>query len=135
MMRLIWSSNVSSSSVVGLVAERNVHGGSGASALAGVGFVDDDCEPSTSVLVRNGVDDERELLDGRDDDFLAFGDELAQVSRGLGVADCRADLGELADGVRDLFVQQAAVGDDDYGVEHGLTVVGQLDELSGEPRD
>ena len=89
----------------------------------------------TSVLVRNGVDDERELLDGRDDDFLAFGDELAQVSRGLGVADCRADLGELADGVRDLFVQQAAVGPDDYGVEHGLTVVGQLDELSGEPRD
>ena len=51
------------------------------------------------------------------------------------MADCRADLGELADGVRDLFVQQAAVGDDQDGVEHGLSVVGQFDELSGEPCD
>ena len=43
--------------LVGLAAQRDVHGGSGASALAGVGFVDDDGEFPAAVLVRDGVDD------------------------------------------------------------------------------
>ena len=70
-----------------------------------------------AVLVADLVEDERELLDRRDDDLLALLDELAQVARVLGVADGRADLGELLDRVADLLVEDAAVGDDDDRVE------------------
>ena len=49
-------------------------------ALAGVGLVDDDGELPAAVLVADLVEDERELLHGRDDDLLAALDELAQVA-------------------------------------------------------
>jgi hypothetical protein len=52
--------------------------------------------------------------------FLPACDEPAQVAGVLGVADRRAYLGELLDGVADLLVQDAAVGDHDDGVEEGL---------------
>ena len=58
-----------------------------------------------AVLVADLVEDERELLDGRDDDLLAALDELAQVAGALGMADRRADLGELLDRVADLLVE------------------------------
>ncbi len=51
------------------------------------------------------------------------------------MADDGADLGELLDGVPDLLVEDAAVGDDDDGVEEGPAVTGELDQLVGEPGD
>ena len=51
--------------------------------------------------------------------FLPLFDELAQVAGVLGVADGGAHLGELLDGVADLLVEDAAVGDDDDRVEDG----------------
>ena len=89
-------------------------------ALAGVGLVDDDGEFASAVLAADFVEDEGEFLDGRDDDLLAALDEPAQVAGMLGVADGRADLGELLDGVADLLVEDAAVGDDDDRVERLL---------------
>ena len=82
-----------------------------------MGLVDDDREAPPAVLGPDLVEDERELLDGADDDLLALGDELAQVPGALGVADGGADLGELADRVADLLIEDAAVGDDDDRVE------------------
>ena len=49
--------------------------------------------------------------------FFPLGDELPQVARMLGVADGRAHLRELLDGVADLLVEDAPVGDDDDRVE------------------
>ena len=86
-------------------------------ALARVRLVDDDRELPSAVLVADLVEDERELLDRRDDDLLAALDELPQVAGVLGVADRRADLGELLDRVADLLVEDPAVGDDDDRVE------------------
>ena len=100
-----------------------------------MGLVDDDGELSPPMLVGDGVDDERELLDGRDDYLLALGDELPEVSRGFGVPHRGGHLGELADGVVDLVVEYTPVGDDDDGVEHGLAVGCELDQLSRQPGD
>ena len=55
--------------------------------------------------------------------FLPLVDELAQVARVLGVADGRAHLGELLDGVADLLVEDAPVGDDDDRVEDRRAVL------------
>ena len=76
----------------------------------------------SAVLVADLVEDERELLHRRDDDLLAALDELAQVAGVLGVAHGRADLRELLDGVLDLLVEDAAVGDHDDRVEDLLAV-------------
>ena len=43
----------------------------------------------------------------------------AQVAGALGVVDNRAALGELFNRVADLLVEDAAIGDDDDGVEAG----------------
>ena len=55
--------------------------------------------------------------------FLPLCDEPAQVAGMLGVADGGADLGELLDGVADLLVEDAPVGDDDDRVEDRLLAV------------
>ena len=73
------------------------------------------------VLVADLVQDERELLHRGDDDLLAVLDELPQVAGVLGVAHRGADLGELLDGVADLLVEDAPVGDDDDRVEDRLS--------------
>ena len=92
-----------------------------------MGLVDDDGEPPPAVLVAHGVEDERELLDGGDDDPLAFLQEGAQTLGGLGVADDGADLGELLDGVLYLLVQYPAVRDDDGRIEERFAVLLQPD--------
>ena len=86
MMRLIASSTVSSSSSSPAPAERRVQRRGRLAALAGVRLVDDDREAPVAVLRADIVEDERELLDRRDDDLLAVLDELAQIARVLGMA-------------------------------------------------
>ena len=99
-------------------------------------LVDDDREVPAAVLVADLVEDERELLHRGDDDLLAALDELAQVARVLGVADRRADLGELLDRVADLLVEDAPVGDDDDRVERpSSSSCFEADELVREPGD
>ena len=135
MMRLILSSIVSSSSSRAAFGERLVQRRRRFAALARVRLVDDDREVPVAMLVADLVEDERELLDRRDDDLLAALDELAQVARVLGMADGRAHLGELLDRVPDLLVEDAPVGDDDDRVEDGRRSFSQADELMGEPGD
>ena len=55
--------------------------------------------------------------------FLPLGDELAQVARVLGVADGRAHLRELLDGVRICWSRMLPVGDDDDRVEDRRVVL------------
>ncbi len=88
-------------------------------------------QPALEALVEN----KRELLHGGDDDFLPALNELAQVSGTLSVADRCPDLGELLDGVADLPVKNAPVGNHDHRIEYGFTVFGEADQLVGEPSD
>ena len=88
-----------------------------------------------AVLAPDLVEDEGELLDRRDDDFLAFLDEPAQVARTLRVSDGGADLGVLLDGVADLAVEEDAVGDHDDRVEDRGVVLFKPDQLVGQPGD
>ena len=50
--------------------------------------------------------------------FLPSVDEAPEVAGMLGVADRRADLRELLDGVADLLIEDAPVGDHDHRVEN-----------------
>ena len=60
---------------LGSSAEGLGHGARGLSSLAGMGLVDDDGETAVLMVLADVVQDERELLDGGDDDFLALLDE------------------------------------------------------------
>ena len=79
-----------------VLPESHGDGRRGAPSLAGMGFVDDDGEAAAVLPAPDLVQDERELLDGGDDDLLARLDEPAQVARGLGMADDGRDLGGTA---------------------------------------
>ena len=92
-----------------------------------MGLVDDDGEPPSAVLIAHGIEDERELLDGGDDDPLAFLQEGAETLGAFGMADDGADLGELLDGVPYLLVQYPAVRDDDGRIEERFAVLLQPD--------
>ena len=102
-------------------------------ALARMGFVDDDGEPAASVFIADLVENERELLDRRDDDLLAGLQERSQVTRPLRMADDGFHLGELPDRVTDLPVEHQPVGDNDDGVESRFAACFQFDHLVGEP--
>ena len=115
--------------------ERHVHRGGGLAALARMRLVDDDRKAAVAVQAADVVEDEREFLDRGDDDFLAALDKAAQIARVLGMADRRADLGELPDRVAELLVEDAAVGHDDDRIEDRLSVDGEADQLVGEPGD
>ena len=81
-----------------------------------MGFVDDDGEGSVR-LAGDFVEDEGEFLDRGNDDLAAFGDEATEVARTVGVADGGSDLHELLYRALYLVVEDAAVGDDDDGIE------------------
>ena len=51
------------------------------------------------------------------------------------MAERGADLGELLDGVADLPVEDAAIGDDDDRIEHRGAAAFEPDELVREPGD
>jgi len=70
----------------------DVHHGRRSAALAGVRLVNQDGEAAASMRVADLVEDERELLDGRDDDLLAVLEERPEISRAFGMANRRLDL-------------------------------------------
>ena len=115
--------------------QRGGHRRRGAPALAGVRLVDDDGEPPMPLLVPDLVQDERELLDGRDDDLLAGLDEPAEVAGTRGTPHRRADLSVLPDRVADLPVEDAPVRDHDDRIEYRTAVLRESDQLMGQPRD
>ena len=109
------------------------HGTGSLPALAGVRLVDDDGESAVSVVVADVFQDEGELLDGGDDNLLAFLDEPAEVSGPIGVSHGGGDLGELPDGPVNLPVQHSPVRDDYDGVEGVVSFVFHANELPGHP--
>ena len=72
-----------------------------------------------------------ELLDGGDDDLLAALEKAAQIGGVLRVPYGCAYLGELPDGVADLAVQDAPVGDHDDRVEDRRAGRPDTDQLVG----
>ena len=104
-MALILFSTVSSSSSSGSSPSAAAYGGGCLAALAGVGFVNDDRKRPVAVVVADVVEDEWELLDRRDYDFLPACDGVPEIPGALSVSDGGADLGELFDGVPDLTVE------------------------------
>ena len=93
----------------------------GAPALAGVRLVDDDGEaavrgarsPISSRMMGNFWTVEMTIR-------LPPSMKRRRSPECSACADSRPDLGELLDGVADLLVEDAAVGDDDDGIEEGL---------------
>ncbi len=110
----------------------------GFARLAGVGFVDDDGEALAFELGHAGRDD-GELLQGGDDDGFARLQRLPQLGGVfIDLLDHAFGLLELLDGVLQLTVEHAPVGDHDDGIEQALGVVGFLierSELMGKPGD
>ena len=98
-------------------------------------LVDDDGEAPPALLVTDLGEDEGKLLNGRDDDLLATLDEPAQVLGALRGPHRRADLGVLLDGVADLPVEDAPIGDHDDRVEDRSIVLREPDQLVGQPGD
>src|SRR5439155_17866237 len=96
-------------------------------------FVDDDSEISATVLIADFVENERELLDRGDNDFLPALDKFTEVTGMLSVADRCTYLSKLFDGGLNLLVEDAAVGDDNDRVKNLLIVFAQTDELMPEP--
>ena len=107
--------------------ERQADRGRSLAALARMRLVDEDGEASAPRLVPDRIEDERELLDRRDDDLLPVFEQCAEVARAVGMADGGPDLGELPDRVADLLVKEAPVGHHDDGVEHRRIVFPQSD--------
>ena len=87
------------------------------------------------MLVAHVFANEAKLLDRRDDDLLALLDEPTEVARPFGMPHGRAHLLVLADGVANLLVEDAPIGDDDDRIEDGFAVLLQRDQLMGQPRD
>ena len=108
------------------------------SRLAGVGFVDDDGK-APAFEFGHALGDDRELLQGGDDDGLARFQRFLQLGGMLvDFLDHAGGLLELLDGVLQLLVEHSAVGDDDNGIEQALVVAGILVEagqLMGKPGD
>ena len=89
------------------------------------------------MLVADAVEHMGKGLHRGDDELLAVLEILGELL-GLGGAraflyraDDAAHLGKALDRLADLFVEQAAVGDDDHGIKDRLPVLGQADQLMG----
>ena len=67
--------------------------------------------------------------------FLPSAMKRAEVAGMLGVADGRADLRELLDGVADLLIENPPVGDHDHRVEHLAVAIARADQLVRQPGD
>ncbi len=109
-----------------MFGEGHLHFGRGASALAGVRFVNNDGELLSAVLTADFVEDEGEGLNGGNDDLLAVTEKLGELG-GLGGrftfldrTDGGGNLGKLLDGVANLLIEDTAVGDDNDGIKDGL---------------
>ena len=76
-----------------------------------------------------------ELLHRGDNDLPALFNEAAQIPRAFRMGYGGPHLGVLPDGVADLLIQNAAVGDHDDGIEDEPAVALQPDELMGQPGD
>jgi hypothetical protein len=120
--------------VTALSGERDVHLRRGPASLAGMRLVDDDGKGSPAMPVPDLIQDELELLHRGDDDLLSLLQKGPQLLRPFcDRADDGGHLCELLDGVADLLVEHATVGDHDDGVESGLTATLQSDQLVAEP--
>ena len=104
--------------------------------LRGMRLVDDEGEPLARQLADLRRDD-RELLEGGDDDRLAPLERVLELARGgVDVLHHPQGLLELTDGALELAVEDPAVGDDHDGIEDAAVVrIVQGGEPVGEPGD
>src|SRR6266403_6338793 len=98
-------------------------------------LVYDDREVAFPVLRTNLLQNEWELLDSRNNDFLSALDELAKVSSVLRVADRCPNLSKLLDRVPNLLVEDAAICDNNDRIKYRGIIPLQADELMRKPSD
>ncbi|OPY88472.1 MAG: hypothetical protein A4E72_01338 [Syntrophus sp. PtaU1.Bin208] len=105
-----------------------------------MGLVDDDGKFALAVFVSDLIENVGKSLHRGNNDFLSGTQKLTELLcfarriAGYG-ADDRRDLGKLLDGVADLFVEDAPVGDHNDGIEQGFAPPFQTNELVGQPGD
>ena len=80
-------------------------------------------------------DDERELLNCGDDDTLAVCNCLRQIPGMLRPNNGITYLHKLFNGIPNLLVENAAVGNHDNRVNHGTSIFLKADQLMGKPSD
>src|SRR5690606_11764501 len=81
----------------------------------------------------NFVEDVREFLDRRDDNTSSRFQCGSQIAGGMGVGDDVFYFGKAPDVLFQLPVEDATVGDDNDGVEHGPVSVFNFNQLEGCP--
>src|SRR5690606_29609321 len=101
-------------------------------ALTAMGFVYDNPKAFISHGV-NFVEDVREFLDRRDDNTSSRFQCGSQIAGGMGVGDDIFYFGKAPDVLFQLPVEDATVGDDNDGVEHGPVSVFDFNQLEGCP--
>jgi hypothetical protein len=81
------------------------------------------------------VEDERKLLNRRNDDLLFTFDEAPQITGALGMSHRSSHLDELPDCVPNLLVENDAVRHDNDRIKGGLAIPLDTDQLMREPRN
>lgn len=107
--------------------------------LGAVGFIDEEGDAEGFKLggVFELVEDPGEFLLGGDDDGFALTEEAGEVFGFVGQADDVFEMGEFLDVVADVFVEGAAVGEDENYIHQLLIVDGVVEavEAVGKPAD
>ncbi len=113
--------------------KRHRHCGRGTASLTGMRLVDDDGKVPPSLLTANLVKDIGKLLHRGDDDLLPFSNESAQIAGALGMANCRAHLRKLPNGIADLLVKDTPVSHHNNRVKNPFSLFFKADQLMGQP--
>ena len=100
-----------------------------------MGLINDDGKMMIFVFRADLRDDERELLNCGDDDTLAVCNCLRQIPGMLRPNNGITYLHKLFNGITNLLVENAAVGNHDNGVNHGTSIFLKADQLMGKPSD
>ena len=120
--------------IIDATREHHVHLCRQTSVLAGMGFVNQNSKVFILMYLANIIQNELELMDDGNNDFLAFVQELLQLTGTLCPTNGCRYLHKLFDGILDLLVQIDTVSHDDNRIKNFFSaVVFQRNELMCQP--
>ena len=114
---------------------RHVHFSRKRATLATMRLIDDDCKTAVSKCRSDFLENERELVNNRDNNPLARSEFLAKRFRRIRPADNIAELVVGIDVVADLLVEVHTVGHDDDGIHQLFRSTQLLGQHKGKPRN
>ena len=122
--------------VIDATRKHHVHLCRQTAVLAGMGFVNQNGKVFILMYLANIIQNELELMDDGNNDFLTFVQELLQLTGTFRPTNCCRYLHKLFDGVFDLLVQIDTVSHNDNRVKNLFAaVIFQCDELMCQPCD